>query len=120
MLLGVINSLKTGTYVVTRTADGSYDAHGRYATGSSSTFNMDAVVQPYGGGRKMLPLPEGVRAEDVRLIHTATALRTRDNAGEADSVAIGGENYSVYAVEGPYTLGPSTHYQAYAARRGKP
>lgn len=120
MLTGSILGLRTGTYTVTRRGGGTYDADGYHVAGSSSTFSIDAVVQPYAGGRRMLPLPEGVRAEDVRHVHTTTALRTRDNAGEADAIAIGGEVYYAWAVEGPYTLGGSTHYEAYVARRGKP
>ena len=119
MLLGTIGSLKTGTYTVTRTAGGS-KLLGRYTPGASSTFPIDAVVQPYQGGRKMLPLPEGVRSEETKHIHTATALRTRDVGGEADAISIGGETYHVWAVEGPFTLGASTHYEVYASKRSKP
>ncbi len=119
MLLQSVNSLKTGTYTVTRTATGTL-SQGRYTTGAGSTFSIDAVVQPYSGGRKMIPLPEGVRAEDTKLIHTATALRTRDSTGEADVITILGELYTVWAVQGPYTLGPSTHYEAYVTRKGSP
>lgn len=119
MLLATIGSLKTGTYTVTRRAGGAH-ATGRYTAGASSTFPIVAVVQPYQGGRKMLPLPEGVRAEETKLLHTATELRTRDNNGEADSVVILGDTYVVFAVEGPFTLGASTHFEVYAARRTKP
>lgn len=119
MLLSTIGSLKTGTYTVTRTANGTTTL-GRYTSGASSTFPIVAVVQPYQGGRKMLPLPEGVRAEETKLLHTATELRTHDNDGEADSIVILGDTYVVFAVEGPFTLGASTHFEVYAARRTIP
>lgn len=119
MLLNTIASLKTGTYTVTRTADAA-PVMGRKVAGSSSTFPIVAVVQPYQGGRKMLPLPEGVRSEETVHVHTATALRTRDDGGEADSISIDGEDYRVWAVEGPFKLRGSTHYEAYASRRTRP
>lgn len=120
MLLDTIASLKTGTYTVTRTGAGTYPSGGYLVPGSTSTFPIVAIVQPYAGGRKMLPLPEGVRSEETKLLHTATALRTRDGNGAPDFVTIGGEDYYVWAVEGPYTLGASTHYEVYASRRAKP
>lgn len=119
MLLGSIAGLKTGTYTVTRTAANSL-LLGRKVAGASSTFPIVAVVQPYAGGRKLLPLPEGVRSEETVHVHTATALRTTDDAGEADSISIGGTVYRVWAVEGPFKLGTSTHYEAYASRKGRP
>lgn len=119
MLLSSIAGLRTGTYTVTRTAANTL-LLGRAVAGSTSTFSIVAVVQPYAGGRKMLPLPEGVRAEETKHIHTATALRTTDSAGEADSISIDGTTYRVWAVEGPYTLGGSTHYEAYASKKGRP
>lgn len=123
-LLDAIASLSTadtetaGAYTVTRTAEGTATL-GRYTVGGASTFTIDAVVQPL-DARSMTPLPSGVRSEDVRLLHTATALRTRDNAGEADRVSIGGETFAVWKVDGPWTLGGETHYEVHVARRGQP
>lgn len=120
MLLDTIASMKTGTYTVTRTGAGTYPTNGRLSAGSTSTFPITAIVQPYQGGRKMLPLPEGVRSEETKHIHTAAALRTRDGGGAQDFITISGEDYHVWAVEGPFTLGGSTHYEVYASRRAKP
>jgi hypothetical protein len=119
MLLNSIASLNTGTYTVTRTASGSL-TQGRFTPGGTTTLDIEAVVQPYSGGRKMLPLPEGIRAEDTKLLHTTTPLRTADNTGEADKITILGDTFVVWAVQGPYTLGGSTHYEAYVTRRTVP
>lgn len=114
----VIQRLKTGTYTVTRTAASTL-SQGRKVAGSTSTFPTDAIVQPL-DPRTMLPLPEGVRAEDVRLIHTADLIRTQDQNGEADAFTIGGEQFYAWKVSGPWTLRGETHYEVHAARRGKP
>lgn len=119
MLLDTITSLATGSYVVTRTAPGSM-TQGRFTAGATSSFSIQAVVQPYAAGRKMLPLPEGIRAEDTKLLHTVTPLRTTDNTGDADKIVILGDTFVVWAVQGPYTLGESTHYEAYVTRRTVP
>lgn len=118
MLIATIGSMATGTFTVTRTAEGT-QVLGRYTLGATSTFTIVAIDQPL-DGRVMLPLPEGIRAEEVRLLHTATALRTRDGNGEPDYVTIRGEVYYVWKVAGPYTLGGSTHYEAHVARRKRP
>ena len=117
--LGVITRRQTGTYAVTRTANGSYDANGRFTAGATSAINVVAIVQPL-DPRTVLPLPEGVRSEDVRLVHTATLLRTPDGTGAADSISIGGEPYIVFEVAGPFTLNGATHYEIHAARRAVP
>ena len=117
-LNGAIGRLKTGTYTVTRVANGT-TVLGRYTVGGTSTFPIVAAVQPL-GARVMIVLPEGVRADDVRLVHTVTPLHTRDNSGEADSISIGGETYYVWQVSGPWTIRGDTHYEAHVARRGKP
>lgn len=119
MLLNVIGHLQTGTYVVTRTAPGSL-VLGRAVAGATSVLNIVAVVQPYSAGKKMLPLPEGIRAEDTKIVHTATPLRTTDNTGAADQIAILSDNYVVWAIQGPWTLNGSTHYKAYVTRRTVP
>lgn len=117
-LNSAIGRLKTGTFTVTRTAEGSQTL-GRYTPGGTSTFPIDAVDQPL-EWRTLLPLPEGVRAEDVKLLHTTTALRTRDGNGEADFVTIRGDDYYVWKVGGPYTIRGNTHYEAHVARKKRP
>lgn len=114
----LIGSLANGSFTVTRTAGGPL-VLGRYTSGGTSTFPITVIEQPY-SPRTMIPLPEGVRVEDVKLIHTNTALRTRDENGEADYITIRGENFYVWRVDGPYTLGGSAHYEVHAARKSKP
>lgn len=113
-----IARLKTGTYTVTRIGNGT-TVLGRYTPAASSTFPIDAVVQPL-TPRTLIVLPEGVRSEDVRLIHTTTPLRTRDNNGEADAISIAGESFVVWRVSGPWTIRGNTHYEAHVSRQGKP
>lgn len=119
MLSNVIGRFQTGTYVVTRTATGT-TVNGRYTPGAASTFNVDAVVQPL-DPRTVTPLPEGVRSEDVRLVHLygTTPMRTSDGGLEADYVTIGGEKFYAWKVEGPWQLRGSTHYEAHVAKRGR-
>lgn len=118
MLNSVIDRLKTGTYTVTRTSNG-VSAMGRYTAGAVTTFTMDAIVQPL-TPRIMLPLPEGVRSEDVRLVHTASLMHTQDATNQPDVMTIGGEPYYVWRVAGPYQLRGNIHYEAHVARRVKP
>lgn len=115
MLLG---SLVTGSYTVTRTAEGTTTA-GRYTPGATSTFLLNAIEQPF-SPRTLLPLPEGVRSEEVKLLHTSTLLRTRDNNGEADFVTIRGEDFYAWQVAGPYIMSGSSHYEIHVARRRRP
>jgi hypothetical protein len=117
-LLGVIGRLKTGTYTVTRTPAGTYAA-GRYSAGSPTTFTITAVVEPF-GGREIKVLPEGQFAEDVRVLYTATELLTMSPTDVPDSVAIGGETYSVFKINGPWIMPRSTHYEVYVARQRVP
>lgn len=120
MINSVVTRLSTGTYTVTRTPNGTL-ANGKYTPSASPTTTpIVAVVEPYANGRHVMPLPIGMRAEDVRIVMTTFALRTRDDAGEADIVTIGGEPFHVFAVEGPWTLRGASHYEAYAARKAKP
>lgn len=114
-LLDVIGRFRTATsYTVTRAGAGTYTA-GRYVAASPSTFTITASVQPV-TGRELLALPEGQRAEDLRVLYTATALRTRDANGAADSIAIGGENYTVIRVE-TWSGVTAGHYRVTVARQ---
>lgn len=117
-LLGVIGRLRTGTYTVTRTPSGSYTL-GRYTPASPTTFTITAVVEPF-GGREIKVLPEGQFAEDVAVLYTSTELLTMSPTSVPDSVAIDGDNYSVFRIAGPWTLRGATHYEVYVARQRVP
>lgn len=102
-----------GIYTVTRLATSTTFTSGRHVPGSSSTLQIAASVQPY-QGKKLTIVPEGLRADDVRVIFTTTALKC--DPGACDRIAIGGVAYVVFHVEGPWELDGDTHYRAYAAR----
>lgn len=112
-LAGVVESLATGTYTVTRTAPGTYGGglpvglgggvgsdDGRYRPGATSTFAIRASVQPL-AGRDLLRLPEGLRTRQTIKVYTATALRTADapDGAGADVIAYQGDSYQIETVE---------------------
>lgn len=117
-LLASIDDFATGTYTVTRTPAGAY-VNGRYSPGSPTTFTINAVVEPF-GGREIHVLPEGQFAEDVKVLYTATELLTMSPTDVPDTVAIGGDNYSVFRIDGPWIMPDSTHYRIYVARQRVP
>lgn len=122
-LAGVVTRFSTanadGTpagYVVTRTADNGYTTSGIGVDGTRTTLTIDACVQPL-NGRSLMVLPEGARTSDVRVIDTATELRA---APIPDHIVIRGEDYAIWKVDGPITLGGVSMYVAYAARQVNP
>ena len=96
-VLPCIQTFKTGSYTVTRT-DPRTLVMGRVSAPSTSTFSIDAVVQPM-PGRDLERLPEGFRSEDMRVLWTDTELKTPGTAQEADKVDIDGELYQVEQVQ---------------------
>lgn len=105
-----LNSVKfpTGSYEVTRTETGEY-TQGRYASGGTSTFPIVADVQDV-TGRVLHDMPEGMRAEDTKVLYTITELRGLyptlpaasgpDVPGnEPDVILIEGERYRVHTVQ---------------------
>lgn len=103
-------------YVVTRTVVGGIDSTGNVIDGSRSTFTINACVQPL-NGRSLMMLPEGTRTEDVRVIDSMTALQCQPIP---DHISIRAEDYAIWKVDGPLTLGGLSHYIAYAARQVQP
>jgi hypothetical protein len=112
-----ILSFLTGTYAVTRAATGSYSG-GRYSAGSTTTFNIDAVIQP-ATGRVLDSLPEAQRGGEVRSIWTLTELRTRTPSSAPDVVTIDGEAWVVTTVKRWESFDP-TYYFALALRGVQP
>ena len=109
----VIASFQTGTYTVTRRASDTYTA-GIRTVGASSTFTIDASLQPV-TGRDLRALPEGRRAEDFRVLWTKSAeLRLEPNP---DTIAIGSETFEIYRVFG-YSILEPTFYRVLIARQG--
>lgn len=90
-LSGVISALGTGSYTVTRPTASSY-TNGRLNAPSTSTFVINASVQP-ASGRDLQRLPEGQRSSEIKSIFTMTELRL------TDVVTIGSSTYQVQHVE---------------------
>lgn len=102
-----------GGYVVTRTTPGGYDSSGNVIDGILITFPIVASVQPY-AGRYLKVLPEGTRTSDVRVIDTDVALQ---ESPIPDHIVIRGDDYSIFKVDGPTSMGGFSLYTAYAARQ---
>lgn len=114
--LGAITRFASGTYTVSRYGAPAW-ADGLATKASPSTFSIVASVQPV-GGREIRALPEGRRGNEVRVVYTATLLRT-EAAGSADIVTIGGEPWEVFKVETWEAWGV-THYRAFVSRTSIP
>jgi hypothetical protein len=113
----VISDFATGTYTVTRTAAGAY-TRGRYTAGSSTTFVLDACVQPL-QGRELDSLQEGELTEEIRVIYSATELKTRTPDYEPDRISIDGESWTVIRVQRWQHWGED-HWRVFAAREKRP
>ena len=113
-LSGVITSLATGTYTVTRCTAVAY-TDGRLGAPTTSTFTITGCVQPL-GGRELQRLPEGLREAELLQIFTPTELRTAAPGLLADSVAINGGNWEVQSVERWQELG--AYWRAVVSRKG--
>lgn len=113
----VATAFTTGTYTVTRRAGAGTNSNGHYTKPSPTTFSIDASVQPV-TGRALKDLPEGMRADDVKILYTGTELHTVDTAGHADTIAIAGENYRVTKVEAFFVI--SDHYRVTVERTDVP
>jgi hypothetical protein len=116
-LLGVIGRFETGTYTVTRTAQGVY-TNGRYTPGATTTFPIVASIQPV-TGRDLQLLPEGQHASESRIVYTTTELRSRATANDPDTIAIDGEAWDVISFERWEAFG-DTHWRGIAGRRPAP
>src|SRR5262245_31168887 len=92
-LVASIAAFSTGTYAVTRIAAGSYTT-GRYTEGASSGFNIDASIQPI-TGRVTQAVPEGYRAEEMRVVFTTTELRALTPTTRGDFITYNGEVWEV-------------------------
>lgn len=99
-LSGVIASLSSGTYAVTRPAVAAYDDGVLQEPDDDPTlFDIVASVQP-ATGRDLRRLPEGQDIFEVKVLFTQTELRTATFGGAGpDSVEINGESYQVQTVD---------------------
>lgn len=111
-LSGVVISLASGTYTVTRRGSTTVGSDGRADAASSSTLVVTASVQPM-SGRELQRLPEGLRVAERRNFFTPTALQV---TAAPDIVRIDGEDWEVESVQAWGTLG--TYFLAVIAKVG--
>jgi hypothetical protein len=118
MLSDVIARFAThATLTVTRTAASTF-SYGVKVPGSTSTITLTKpCVQPV-SGREIRALPEGMSADDVRLLFTTTPLLA--SAGHPDTVVIDGDTYAVFRVDDKWKIGSSVHYRAWCVRQTTP
>lgn len=104
-LLGVIDSLATGTYTVTRRAKGTW-ANGRYTKNETTTtfeikavempaFNMNRII----AGRDYKHTDQGQHATSIRVLYTKTELYTVRDGFDPDVVSLDGADWTVTRVE---------------------
>lgn len=96
----LISSLSTGSYVVTRTATGTF-SHAIAVPGESSMLSIEAAVYP-ATGRDLLRLPELRRSIETKIVFTTTRLYAGAEQGtgseanyEADQITIDGDAFEV-------------------------
>lgn len=116
--LPAIVRFASGLYVVTRRGPGTWTDGIHVPDPSPEFVSMVASVQPV-TGREFSALPEGRRADEVRVVYTATPLRVTDEDGAADVIAIDGETWEVYKIETWFAWGV-THYRAMVSRMEVP
>lgn len=112
MLIGVIESFKTGDYTFTRRAP-STRVDGRTVLGAQSTIGpVSASIQPVSDD--LNSLPEGSRADAYWVIYCATELKVDDRFidDEGQLCRITGRR--------PWREWGMQHWVAYAAKEQKP
>lgn len=114
-ILSPIATFATDAYTVTRTGAGTYDSDGRLVAGSTSTFSIDAVVQPL-RGRELRNLPEAQHGEEMRALLTGTELRARQPGNAGDTVSISSEDWEVVRLE-PWSFRGTSFWRAIIARK---
>ncbi len=91
----------SGTYTVTRRATGSL-ANGDWTPGASSTFTVEADLQPLSGNDLKI-LPEGQHGEEMQKLYLSVELFTARLDKEADQITIDGAEWKVINVR-KYTI----------------
>lgn len=104
-LLESIYGFQTGTYTVTRRAEGTF-VDGIYVpNGSPTTFTIRGVIQPareiqrVTGGRDMREREQNQYVDDVQIIHTDTEIYTRRPGYDPDQITHDGSQWIVLRVE---------------------
>lgn len=118
-----ILALANETLVVTRTAKGTY-VTGKYVPGATSSFSIDAVVQPAFnlnrviGGADLQAGVENQRVEEIYQLHTVTALATRTPTTDPDVITYKGALWTVARSE-EWELDGEIHYHVVITRQTK-
>ena len=121
-LPSVIRFFKTGEYTIKRTVAGSVTL-GRYTEGVTTTFKINASIQPV-TGRMLENLQEYQASMTDKVIYTEFAeLKTRSSVQEPDVIVITNqagveEDWEIYMVEHFNVI--SSHWRALATRLKKP
>jgi hypothetical protein len=115
-----IAAFSTGTYSVTRRAAGSLSL-GSYVPGATTTFSIDASIQPV-SGRDVKAAPEGRRVEELRVVYTLTELLAMQPGahGIGDVVTYKGETWEVIKSEQWPDLSGGEYTRAFIARMVNP
>lgn len=101
-------------FTITRKSAGSY-VNGKWVEGSTSTFTIQASVQPLRGEEIQL-LPEGRRNSQAVRIYTDTQLYVKtDEQTNPDKLTAFGESYEVLSVE-PWQSNVINHYKCIAVK----
>lgn len=118
--------MKTSTLEITRdTGDGYWDDKGRWVDDSTPLiFTIDGNSQPFRLGDKQVILPEGVSANDARVVRSKVLLNTSDQFGDkkkADTTVINGLVYEAFFVEDWNSYGLKTdHYKTTFIKKDLP
>lgn len=116
-----IDSLGTGAYTVTRTT-GETIVDGILVPGTTSTFSINAVIEPatglqrVTGGFEMISGYDGQKTQDVQVVYTRTQLNVRTPTTAPDQVTFRGRQYIVFRCEpwdlASYGSNNEVHYRA--------
>ena len=100
--------------------DGYYKRGGEWVAGTTSSFTIQASVQPYQKSEQQIVLPEGVTENDARLVMTKSQLQTASeyNNNNADTTVIEGLVYEAFSVKN-WTLYNTSHNECVFIRKDK-
>lgn len=114
-LASVISSLGKSDVRLERRAPGSV-VKGAYVPGAVTASIIRASIQP--AGRTTILKFEGVRADDLIDIYTATALKGADDAGGAvaDRIVWNGDTYEIQMLDQWASTGQGAYVKAVGKR----
>ncbi len=120
-LLDSIYGFQTGTYTVTRRAEGTWTDGIYIPNPTTTTLAIRGVVQPAReiqrvvGGRDMREREQNQYVDDVQVIHTDTEIWTRKPGYDPDMITVDGGQWHVIRVE-KWTIGGVTFWMGVITR----